>query len=77
MTPRRLWNIAGLLFAIPAVVAACFLPFLRWVPQASFDILGFAWVLTNAPNLFLWVLVLTFGIAALYCGFRGLLADLA
>lgn len=73
MDAARLWRIATWLFAVPCAVLACFLPFLRWVPRFDFDVLGFAWVLVNIPNLACWTLFLLCGGMALYCRFRSLM----
>jgi hypothetical protein len=74
MTPRKLWTIAAWLFTAGAGAAACALPFLKWVPQAPFDILGFMWLLTNTPNLFLWTATIALGVLALYYWAKAVLA---
>lgn len=75
MSPRRLWTAAAWIFTVATAAVACVLPFLRWVPQFGIDVLGVAWLLTNAANLFMWTLVISLLVVALYCWFRILLAE--
>lgn len=74
MDAARLWKFAARLFAVIALALGCVLPFLRWVPQFDFDILGFAWVLTNAHNLACWIFFIMFACMAVYCRIRAQLA---
>lgn len=75
MSARRVWTYASWLFSAIALISGCTLPFLKWHPQASFDVLGVGWLLTNSPNLFLWVLFLSMAALALYCWVRTALAE--
>lgn len=75
MSPRRIWTAVASFFTLAAVAGGCVLPFLRWQPQAPFDVLGVGWVLMNIPNLFLWTTVLSLAIIALYSWCRAILAD--
>ncbi len=75
MSARRAWTYAAGLFSVITLITGCTLPFLKWHPQASFDVLGVGWLLTNSPNLFLWVLCLFMAVLALYCWVRTALAE--
>jgi len=75
MSLRRIWTIAAWLVTIGALVIGCFLPFLRWHPQAHFDVLGVAWLFTNFPRLPAWVAFILLAPLALYCWGKAVFAE--
>jgi hypothetical protein len=75
MSVRKVWSIAAWVITIAAAALGCVLPFLRWAPQFDFDILGFAWLLTNFPNLTAWAAFLVLAALSVYCWARTLTAD--
>ncbi len=75
MTARRMWRTAAWVFTVSSALGACALPFLRWRPRLSFDVVGVLWLLMNTPHLFVWGLVISLAILALCCWIRSLLAE--